>query len=358
VLGAAGPFAARIRPENLAFFDAVTEDGIERAVPLAPLAPPHPGCAAFYRDCDDLDLIANHGLPLRGYKVYRTTQERGDNAPWRFATQGVYVENGRLSSTTQRVNKTCDLLRQGRVGHLRIACRGLSRRELALLLAACSVDWRLGGGKPLGLGHCRVQLLRALDETGTEVVRLERSGDARPGIPDPYASELRDIEPRMEQWQTSQRPVTHLRYPRAVSENRNRKQRGGHVWFQRHASPRKTARGEGPSTGLQVLWTADPLREQAGGADRIRAQALPPQCAEVAREQLYGFDLFAPEAETTKDRNNITRIGVLTPFDDQAHARAGDRSGGPQAPTRDTRRRQREQRGEGARSPGAKDTKT
>ena len=41
---------------------------------LAPLSSPHPGCVAFYRDCDDFSDFAP-GRPLRGYKVYRNTSD-------------------------------------------------------------------------------------------------------------------------------------------------------------------------------------------------------------------------------------------------------------------------------------------
>ena len=93
VEGAAGPFAGRIRPENLVFRDAA--DAVTKSVRLAPLQAPHPGCAAFYRDRDDPDAIGGAGDGLRGYKVYRTTRARGADAPWLEATQAVYDEAGR-----------------------------------------------------------------------------------------------------------------------------------------------------------------------------------------------------------------------------------------------------------------------
>ncbi|MEA1966978.1 MAG: hypothetical protein U9N77_01980, partial [Thermodesulfobacteriota bacterium] len=77
-ISAAGPFAARIRFGNLIFFDAKDKTVTET---LAPLAAPHPGCVAFYRDQENFDLI-NKNSPLKGYKVYRNTKERGDKAPW------------------------------------------------------------------------------------------------------------------------------------------------------------------------------------------------------------------------------------------------------------------------------------
>lgn len=318
----AGPFAARIRPENLVFHDA-GQNGLERKVTLAPLAPPHPGCAAFYRDQADLDLLSNHKQPLRGYKVYRTTSERGASAPWRFETQGVYAKNGLIESSIERdVNKTCDLLREGQVGRLRISFRALSVRELALLLAACTVDWRLGGGKPLGLGHCRVTSLVALDERGQELARVERSADGSLALPARFAAEIdAHLKERMALWQASQLPVQRLRYPRAVEENNNRKQRGGHVWFQRHAQPHKNQKsGAERAMGLEVLWVEGKLRAQIGDKHSIRAQALPRLSAvDPAADVLFGFDLIAPQSAVRKvaGKNYHSRI---EPFDPGRHS--------------------------------------
>jgi hypothetical protein len=74
-----------VRPENLVFCNALAK--VQR-VTLAPLAPPHPGCRAFYRDNVDPDAISDSD-PLRGYKVYRTTNESGQDAPWRYEVQGL-----------------------------------------------------------------------------------------------------------------------------------------------------------------------------------------------------------------------------------------------------------------------------
>jgi hypothetical protein len=137
--------------------------------------------------------------------------------------------------------------------------------------------------------------------------------------------------------------VARLRYPRAANENRNRKQRGGHVWFQRHATPRKQEQDGGTSAGLEVLWVDGALRDQAGGKDRIRAQALPPLAPEPEQDQLYGYDLYASNKATPNPRDK-TVITSLEPFDEQAHGRASDRSGGPQGQNRETRRHQREDR--------------
>ncbi len=348
----AGPFSARVRPENLVFRDAVPR-GVEPAVTLAPLAPPHPGCAAFYRDWDGsaagLDRVSNHGKPLRGYKVYRTTRESGAQAPWRFTVQGVYDERGQVQANgRQRVNKTCDLLKPGLDGMLRIACRGLSKRELALLFAACAVDWRLGGGKPLGLGWCRVVSAKFVDEDDQVVWSIDRPGEEPASLPAELGSELtpKDLE-RMAAWQASQRPVAKLRYPRAVIENQNRKNRGGHAWFQRHAGPKKSA--DDVPVGLETLWVGGDLAQRAGG-DQVRAQALPGfDPAKPQEGVLSGYDLFSGDSEEWRlkllDKRTIHLR--LEPFETQRHARPQDRSGGPQGQNQerraDDRRRGREQ---------------
>lgn len=189
-LGPAGPFAARVRPQNLVFRDAKAK---VRATTLAPLAPPHPGCAAFYREQTDPDLVANdENTGLRGYKVYRTSGESGDVAPWNYSVQGVYDEQGLPKPAGQKTNKTCDLLPANLTGRLRIACRALTARELALLVAACSVDWRLGGGKPLGLGHCRITSATWIDENGERREIFQRKS-TNASIPADDASLLKDL---------------------------------------------------------------------------------------------------------------------------------------------------------------------
>lgn len=347
-------FAARIRPSNLVFSKAKSQ--VQRVV-LAPLAPPHPGCAAFYRAISgDLksaaDSVSNHGMPLRGYKVYRTTSESGSQAPWLFETQGVYDDQGRLKSAGQKVNKTCDLLSADAapIGQLRITVRALSQRELSLLLAACAVDWRLGGGKPLGLGHCRIvkATLRAFQDDGTlgAPVCLERPDDAIATLPEPYARELdadSQLSERMKLWQASQTPVAKLRYPRAVIENRNKKSRGGHVWFQRHATPRKAAREGEPPKGLQVMHVTGDLKDKAK-ADAFRAQPLPVlNLNQPEADLLYGYDLFAASdpdwIEQTQDRRSLYR--KLEPFDPDKHSRSSDRSGGHYGQTRERRQEER-----------------
>lgn len=351
-LKAAGPFAARIRPENLVFRDAV-KDGLLRNVPLAPLAPPHPGCAAFYRGSTDAGTVANAG-PLRGFKVYRTSAENGDKAPWRFSSQGVYGDRGQLQDSHLRVNKTCDLLKEGRTGIVRFACRSLSQRELALLLLACSVDWRLGGGKPLGLGVCRPLRIVARDENGEDVCRCVRDGVDPAVLPAPYTAKVEDLLERRDLWQAAIQPVEMLRYPRALVSNHNRIQRGGHVWFQRHANPRKG--GDGSTRGLEVLWVDGDLARAASGATSLRAQPLPPfDPADPQADCLYGYDLFRGEGDewSRQAGNRQTHHMKLEPFDPTRHVTGNERSGGFQGQNRDNRQAGRsDARGFGNGSPG------
>jgi hypothetical protein len=356
--GPAGPFAGRIRFGNLIFADA--KPRVEQ-VTLAPLAPPHPGCAAFYRDPQTTekgaaaDCVANKNFPLRGFKVYRTTSERGADAPWRYDVQGVYDPNGRLQRPQQKVNKTVELLPEssGIKGRIRLTLRALSAKEIGLLLSACTVDWRLGGGKPLGLGHCRVSNVRlqkfTLDGDLVETCALHRADGVMPPLPDKYGQALAgcaELIERMNMWQASQQAVSRLRYPRAVQENRNRKSRGGHVWFARHAQPRKTVRDGDIPRGLQVCHVGGDLQQQAGSS-HVMAQVLPVfDPAAPQSDCLYGYDLFAGEGpEWAEKRGNLETHHIkFEPFDPVRHARERDRSGGFHGQNRDRRRDQRGRR--------------
>jgi hypothetical protein len=343
--GAAGPFAARVRPENLVFEDPRTS-----VVTLSPLVAPHPGCRAFYRRPEP-------GRPgrflkeLRGYKVYRTTAERGDDAPWHYATQGIYGDDAasRKPGAEQKVNRTVTLLDLGQRGRLRMAFRALSRRELALVLAACTVDWRLGGGKPLGLGHCRVVDARVVSEEGTTLFHESKAGFA---LPDEWQASLDDkFLRRLDMWRAAQTPVSRLRYPRAVSENKNRKQRGGHVWFQRHASPKKQVEG-----GIQELWLDEsgPLAQQVNSR-AIAGQTLPVlDPTQPEADVLYGYDLFLGEDEAVwgrKETDERRYVKKIEPFDPAKHGRAADRSGGRQGQSAETRRNERAGRDAGETPP-------
>jgi hypothetical protein len=345
--GAAGPFAGRLRPENLVFAGVRPE----RAVALAPLAPPHPGCAAFYRDCDDVDRVSNTGLPLRGYKVYRTTAERGADAPWLFSTQGVYDNSGAAKTPTQKVNKSAELVPEGAEGTLRIAFYALSPRELALVLLACSVDWRLGGGKSLGLGHCRTHAVQVYDELGVPQERVTPDGRGIDDLPADLRKHVQDLKARTSLWQASQRPVPRMRYPRAVSDNNKGKARGGHAWFQRHATPKKSGRDDRPK-GLEVQRVTGPLQERAGGKTRIRAQALPKfDPARPEGDVLYGYDLINLRDAAIRTGDRKTVEADLQPFAPKRHVRGDEQSGGKQSPNADDRKRNREARDEPPRQP-------
>lgn len=343
---AAQAFAARIRPENLVFFDKKRK---VEPTPLVPLSTPHPGCVAFYRDCEDVDDFGPD-RPLRGYKVYRNTNERGGAAPWHYKTQGIY-HNGRLKDNgnpKQKLNKTCELLAEGETGSLRIAFRDLSKREFAILLLACSVDWRLGGGKPLGLGHCRVTAVKMVDEFGNRselFLRATTNADAYPPHVDigEYAACVNDLTDRVLLYHESQRPVDMLRYPRASEENRNTVTVGGHVWFNRHASKRKgsTARG------LEVLHVGNnsELSTAIGRKNQIQPQPLPHLEAENPEEgRLFGYDLHVSE-ENKQKVHQQTFFRKLEPFDSSKHVSVQHQSGRNQSQNRDSRKRGKEDRG-------------
>lgn len=349
----AGAFASRLRLGNLIFPGA--RQAVQQAT-LAPLQPPHPGCAAFYRTvagCSPSevpDLVSNHGKPLRGYKVYRTTVERGETAPWLFRTQAVYGDDGQPKPPQQKVNKTVQLLPegQGRSGRLRLALRALSEREVALVLAACSVDWRLGGGKPLGLGHCRVTsaTLRSMDDDGIlgAPVTMIRSDDGIAPQPAPYAAVLaKDAQllERLRWWQLSQQPVKRLRYPRAVVRNHNKLNRGGHAWFGKHAAPRQADRDGEIGCGLRTIHLEGELRETAQ-SELLSAQPLPAFDPDHPQDDvLYGHDLLWETAGQERNRANI--FTTARPFTTK-EIRGTERSGGPQGQTRDTRESERKDR--------------
>lgn len=321
---AAGPFAGRIRPHNLIFLDA--RQKLINKVNLAPLSAPHPGCIAFYHDLDDLDKISIDS-PLKGYKVYRNTKERGNAAPWNYNVQGIYNDKEELKPfEEQNIGKTVDLLDQGVTGKLRIAFRALSKDDIKLLITVCSLDWRLGGGKPLGLGHCRVTIKKLINEDGGEEdlnhyqnVNISKS-----------------ILERIELYKKSQIPVDKLRYPRAVKKNNNKNDRSGYSWFARHASPR-----DGEKIGLRTIWTKDELQKKANGKDQIRAQALPELGSDS--ELLYGYDCIANENPVKSDGNK-TFVDDIFPYDIKIHRHPKGRSDENKSQNRDTRKRDRENR--------------
>lgn len=314
------PFAARIRPENLVFRDAA---GRVQTVTLAPLAPPKPGCKAFYREAPNPEDLDGNRL-VGGYKVYRVPAD-GDE-PWRYEAQPVYDDQGRPKPPYQAVNRTVELVPKQQKGTLKIAFRALNRRELALLIQTCSVPWRLGGGKPLGLGACEVKISRMLGETGEEVP-----------LPDDWQSQVNDEDIRtgVYCWTQSQVPVPRMRYPSAVSRNRNKINRGGHVWFQRHAAPRKGTRsGQTEPVGLESKQLASKL----GGKD-LPGFPLPEfDPRNPIDDVLYGLHILAETESGGPQRNQITEFKL---FDPDHHTSGEERSGGNQSQSAVTRTKQR-----------------
>ena len=344
-LTAAAAFAGRIRPDNLVFKGAAGAK-VQRGVQLAPLMQPHPGCVGFYRDNRDLDQISQTD-PLRGYKVYRTTVERGASAPWHYTTQGVYGEKGALQLPPPSVSRKCDLLHEGVEGELNISLRSLSKRELALLLAACSVDWRLGGGKPLGLGHCRVMRAELVNEFGESQLDWTASESNNPDREAPTEIPLHyvgAIEPalaeRVRFYQATQRPVARLRYPRAAKQNRNKTNRGGQIWFQRHASPKKAQdKNEQRPIGLQVFRVTGELATSIGRT-QVKAQRLPDfDPKNPFADVLYGYDCWTDDTASA-----FPLAQRIEPFDPSKHAGPDERSGGHQGQSRETRQGERERR--------------
>lgn len=330
-------FAGRVRPGNLVFKDAVDK---VKAETLAPLMNPHPGCVAFYYDNNNLDELSVNS-PLKGYKVYRNTVERGANAPWKYSVQGVYVEQGKLKMPEQQtVNKTAELLDEGCTGTLRIAFRSLLDNELALLLAALTVDWKLGGGKPLGLGHCRATSVTLIDEEGN------RSNPMLPDTDENGNLQLQNadfelvklLKGRIDLYRASQVPVERLRYPRAVEKNENQSKRAGLSWFARHASPKKTGR-----TGLETIWTKGALKSQVMNKSQIAAQALPAlNVNDPHADQLYGYDMVELDVDTSKRNQRL--VGRIETFAPAKHAVADEQAGENISQSRETRQKQRDAR--------------
>lgn len=292
-------FASRINPENLVF-----ESGKSKCqtVTLAPLSPPHPGCIAFYRHNHDADKLDASKDMVRGYKVYRTSMEAGLQGPWNFAVQGVY-DRRRLKTPQQKVNKTVQLLPPNCVGTLRIAFRALSKREFALLLQACSVPWRLGGGKPLGLGACKPSVVSVVNEFGEDMSEAWLKN---------WLPEVSDLAARVRYWEASQKPVPRLRYPRAIRGN----SRGGHAWFHYFARPRMANNPEQPTAGLMPIYIDGDLKDKVQKAGEtldnpaaLRAQQLPffdPN--NPLDDVLFGYDVEGEESNSSGSKNTYSKF--------------------------------------------------
>jgi hypothetical protein len=326
--GAAAAFAGRIRPANLVFEGGKAK--LETNITLAPLMPPHPGCVAFYRKNSNIDQISQDGK-LRGYKVYRTTEERGLDAPYCYAQQPVFNKTKPSQPAQQKINKTVDLLNEGVTGSLELSLYSLTFDELSLLLHTCSVEWRLGGGKPFGLGHCHIDSLKLIDEFG-DTMDVESHKTPLP----------EEIQKRLDLYKKTQIPVKRLRYPRAVKPAKNPQSavKAGHAWFSRHAAPKKSSHDSYAPMGLETIWTDGELKQKTGNKDQIKAQPLPP-VEQAPNDVLYGYDCNADEVVT---RNKKTLVAKLSPSIPGSSTREGGGDGRNYSQNRGTRQGQRQQR--------------
>lgn len=339
-------FAARVMPDNLVFYDTKNKVKLET---LAPLAQPHPGCLAFYRQSGDPDNISAND-PLSGYKVYRTTDAMGDDAPWLFKNQGIYGDAGELKDTHSNMNKSCELLPVGQSGELNLSFTALSKLELALLMQACSVPWRLGGGKPLGLGRCVVAIAELIDELGSPLTIDGWTSEVQPdgtlGI-DGWQNEVQRFADRVVMWQASQKPVPLLRYPRAVEDTNYKKSRGGHVWFARNAQPRAGDKDGQRKVGLNPIYIDGSVLQNAqrhgatldSHVPMIAAQPLPPlDVNDTASDALFGYDLYSTKVERReRPRRNV--FWSFEPIDQSKHVTGHERSSGNHGKDKDFRDR-------------------
>ena len=301
-------FASRIRVHNLIFENGAEK--LDRNVTLAPLAQPHPGCLAMYRSGNPnpySDNALSKLSPLNGYKVYRNSSERGEKAPWLFSEQGVY-DNGKLKNPKTNMNKTVDLLSEGQSGHLKISFRALSKKELAMLLLTCSVDWKLGGGKPLGLGHCRVTNLTCRDEFGIEIFPAIECLEDNIQLPEEYAALIcgMNILKRIQMYKESQKPVDKLRYPRAAEGKLDKDgnfgiRREALLWFERHAKPKGSEDPRGLVTCI------------------VNEKEYPGQVLgnmETGGKPFYGYELYSDKVTVIKGKKMLQDARLFNPETD------------------------------------------
>ncbi|MDR2439799.1 MAG: hypothetical protein LBE12_10580 [Planctomycetaceae bacterium] len=320
-------FAGRIRPDNLVFLDG--KKHLTPMCSLAVLASAHPGCLPFYRNGNAQTL--NQGSPLAGYKVYRTSKHAGINdkdAPWKFENQGVYGDKGEVKDgTKEKVNFSAELLKPDIEGTVQLSVRSLSMEELSLLILVCNQNtWRLGGGKPLGLGQCNVEVKKILDESGNEFAK-----------DDPKLSVLdSNTLKRFNTWKKTQEPVELLRYPRTAVPNKNKITRGGLTWFSNLGSPKKS--GESSYQGMQTVSFVN--QDQDGDWD-IQGQVLP-AFKDDATDFLYGYDVFLEFDH--KDHNKNVYHFPPEQFDPEKHVQGNEQSGGFHGQNRQTRKEAKENR--------------
>lgn len=290
-------FAARIVPANLVFWDSA--DSVpKKKNDMPPLSSPHPGCIAFYLDNTDPDSISLDDLP-RGYKVYRTSKQTGDDAPWLYKNQPVF-DRGQQKDFSKVTNSfSADLLPEGKKGTMELAFRALTNKELSLLLLALTCDLRFGGGKPLGLGHCIAEKIRVINEDCCTVCEFEPK---RAELPEGYSIDA-EIVKRAELYCKTQEPVDMMRYPRFVNENGT--QKGGMLWFSRFATVKKHS-----TVGLQPVTIRGAMQARAGGKKQIRAQFLPKfKQEEPSADWLYGYDAqFVENGKDSEGRSIVVDI--------------------------------------------------
>lgn len=315
-------FAGRVRPDNLVFEN---DTGVTHC-DMAPLSSPHPGCIAFYMDNEDYDEISLEDRP-KGYKVYRTTKERGkDVEPWQYSVQPIFKNKDEIVPfERQKIACRAELIKEGAIGHFKLSYRSLTKKEFALLLLVLSCDLRIGGGKPFGLGHAEVTQVDAYDENGDNI--LSFTPDKKATLPTDYAKDIpTEWIDRASDYCKTQLPVEKLRYPRTINGNK----RGGMCWFALHASVKKNTKKQNDKEveekklrGLETKWiSSNPehakLRElRQKGFDQIQAQGLPkfepldPSC-----DMLFGYDVGF-RFEKTENRNEMKDF-KLDEFEDKS----------------------------------------
>jgi hypothetical protein len=295
------------------------------------LASPHPGCLPFYRAGSPQTL--NSQDPLRGYKIYRTSKHTSPDdkdASWKFENQGVYGDLGEIKDgKTAKVNFSAELLKPDVTGTVRLSVRSLSMEELSLLILVCDNNtWRLGGGKPLGLGQCNVEVAKILDESGEVEKNLDEFIRDNPKL---VALDSETLK-RFNTWKATQKPVELLRYPRAAIRNNYKITRGGLMWFSNLGTPKKNS--ESGYHGMQTVSFVD--------HPNIQGQVLP-AFKEDMTDFLYGYDVFLEFDHKDDNRKNVYHFPPEQ-FNPEQHVQGNEQSAGNQGQNREIRQKAKENR--------------
>lgn len=168
-------------------------------------------------------------------------------------------------------------------------------------------------------------------------------------LPKKLKSELNkdeQLKSRLELWQKTQEPIEQLRYPRAAVRNKNKNNWGGHVWYQRHATPKKPQKEGEPPKGLQMLHITGELSTKVGNKDLLRAQPLPKFNPLIINEDvLYGYDLYTANDSSwgikPTEQTNYFQHGKFEVYDPSKHTSPEDHSGGNQSQNRATKNQDR-----------------